>query len=168
MIGGGPIGMEMAQAHRRLGCAVTVIEGARALGREDPETAAVVLDALAGRRDGDARGPAGGAACGHGGAVEVDAGRRAAGHGQASAGGGRAQAGAGGLNLAAAGVDFTPKGVTVDAAVCGRTNRRVYAVGDAAGGLQFTHVAGYHAGVVIRQVGARPAREGRDACISRG
>jgi pyruvate/2-oxoglutarate dehydrogenase complex dihydrolipoamide dehydrogenase (E3) component len=30
------------------------------------------------------------------------------------------------------------------------TNRRVYAVGDAAGGLQFTHVAGYHAGVIIR------------------
>ena len=27
VIGGGPIGMEMAQAHRRLGCAVTVIEG---------------------------------------------------------------------------------------------------------------------------------------------
>ena len=46
VIGGGPIGMEMAQAHRRLGCKVTVIEGAQALGREDPEMAAVVLDAL--------------------------------------------------------------------------------------------------------------------------
>jgi pyruvate/2-oxoglutarate dehydrogenase complex dihydrolipoamide dehydrogenase (E3) component len=32
------------------------------------------------------------------------------------------------------------------------TNRRVYAVGDAAGSLQFTHVAGYHAGVVIRAI----------------
>jgi pyruvate/2-oxoglutarate dehydrogenase complex dihydrolipoamide dehydrogenase (E3) component len=30
------------------------------------------------------------------------------------------------------------------------TNRRVYAVGDVAGGLQFTHVANYHAGIVIR------------------
>jgi pyruvate/2-oxoglutarate dehydrogenase complex dihydrolipoamide dehydrogenase (E3) component len=30
------------------------------------------------------------------------------------------------------------------------TNRRVYAIGDVAGGLQFTHVAGYHAGLVIR------------------
>jgi len=30
------------------------------------------------------------------------------------------------------------------------TNRKVYAIGDAAGGLQFTHVAGYHAGVIIR------------------
>ena len=32
------------------------------------------------------------------------------------------------------------------------SNRQVYAVGDAAGGLQFTHVAGYHAGVVIRSI----------------
>ncbi len=46
ILGGGPIGMEMAQAHRRLGCEVTVIEGAKALGRDDPELAAVVLDAL--------------------------------------------------------------------------------------------------------------------------
>jgi pyruvate/2-oxoglutarate dehydrogenase complex dihydrolipoamide dehydrogenase (E3) component len=46
IIGGGPIGMEMAQAHRRLGCKVTVIEGAKALGKDDPELAAVVLEAL--------------------------------------------------------------------------------------------------------------------------
>ena len=46
IIGGGPIGMEMAQAHRRLGCEVTVIEGAKALGKDDPELAAVVLGAL--------------------------------------------------------------------------------------------------------------------------
>ena len=46
IIGGGPIGMEMAQAHRRLGCAVTVIEAARALARDDPEAAALVLDTL--------------------------------------------------------------------------------------------------------------------------
>ena len=46
IIGGGPIGMEMAQAHRRLGSAVTVIEGAKALGKDDPETAAIVLDQL--------------------------------------------------------------------------------------------------------------------------
>ena len=36
----------MAQAHRRLGCVVTVIEGARALGRDDPEAAALVLARL--------------------------------------------------------------------------------------------------------------------------
>ena len=46
IIGGGPIGMEMAQAHQRLGIKVTVIEGAKALGRDDPEMAAIVLDNL--------------------------------------------------------------------------------------------------------------------------
>ncbi|MFN3606542.1 MAG: FAD-dependent oxidoreductase, partial [Cypionkella sp.] len=46
ILGGGPIGLEMAQAHRRLGARVTVIEGARALGRDDPDAAAVVLAAL--------------------------------------------------------------------------------------------------------------------------
>ena len=45
ILGGGPIGMEMAQAHRRLGCRVTVIEAARALGRDDSDCAAVLLAA---------------------------------------------------------------------------------------------------------------------------
>jgi pyruvate/2-oxoglutarate dehydrogenase complex dihydrolipoamide dehydrogenase (E3) component len=55
-----------------------------------------------------------------------------------------------GMNLEAAGIAFTPRGVTVDGRLRS-SNRRVYAVGDAAGGLQFTHVAGWHAGIVIRQ-----------------
>jgi len=46
VIGGGPIGMEMAQAHRRLGCEVTVLEGAKALGKDDPELAAIALENL--------------------------------------------------------------------------------------------------------------------------
>ncbi len=46
IIGGGPIGMEMAQAHLRLGSKVTVIEGMKALGKDDPELAAIVLDNL--------------------------------------------------------------------------------------------------------------------------
>ena len=46
IIGGGPIGMEMAQAHIRLGSKVTVIEGAKALGKDDPELAEVVLTRL--------------------------------------------------------------------------------------------------------------------------
>ncbi|HAO58690.1 MAG TPA: dihydrolipoamide dehydrogenase, partial [Alphaproteobacteria bacterium] len=47
IIGGGPIGIEMAQAHRRLGCAVTVIEAAHILGRDDPELAGLVTARLA-------------------------------------------------------------------------------------------------------------------------
>ncbi|MFT6651516.1 MAG: pyruvate/2-oxoglutarate dehydrogenase complex dihydrolipoamide dehydrogenase (E3) component, partial [Celeribacter sp.] len=46
VLGGGPIGMEMAQAHRRLGCEVTVIDAQDALGRDDPEAAEVVKQAL--------------------------------------------------------------------------------------------------------------------------
>src|SRR5680860_304393 len=44
VIGGGPIGIEMAQAHLRLGCKVSVVEGFKALGKDDPELAAIVLD----------------------------------------------------------------------------------------------------------------------------
>ena len=44
ILGAGPVGVEMAEAHRRLGCAVTVIEAGTALGREDPEAAALVLE----------------------------------------------------------------------------------------------------------------------------
>ncbi|HXF55778.1 MAG TPA: FAD-dependent oxidoreductase, partial [Hyphomicrobiaceae bacterium] len=47
VIGGGPIGLEMAQAYARLGSRVTVLEAAKALGRDDPELSAVVLKALA-------------------------------------------------------------------------------------------------------------------------
>ena len=43
VIGGGPIGMEMAQAHVRLGSKVTVIEGAKAFGKDDPEMAVIVI-----------------------------------------------------------------------------------------------------------------------------
>src|SRR4051794_4098977 len=46
IIGGGPIGLEMAQAHRRLGARVTVIEAGTPLGRDDPEAARIVLEAL--------------------------------------------------------------------------------------------------------------------------
>ncbi len=41
--------------------------------------------------------------------------------------------------------------MTVGANLRSVSNKRVFAVGDAAGGAQFTHLAGYHAGVVIRQ-----------------
>lgn len=158
VIGGGPIGVEMAQAHRRLGCEVTVIEGARVLGREDPELAALVIDAL--RAEGIAlvEGQPVVRLSGHDGAVEVTLG-----DGTQVTGShilmavGRSVA-LDGMNLAAAGIDHTPKGITVDARLRS-SNRRVFAVGDAAGGLQFTHVAGWHAGIVVRQaVLGLPAR----------
>ncbi len=149
IIGGGPIGMEMAQAHRRLGSNVTVIEGAKALGKDDPEMVAIVLDSL--RAEGieiaedalaqDIRGVAG--------AIEVETrdGRVFKGSHLLVAVGRKANLDR--LNLEAAGIETTKTGIKVDACLK-TTNRRVYAIGDAAGGLQFTHVAGYHAGIVIR------------------
>jgi pyruvate/2-oxoglutarate dehydrogenase complex dihydrolipoamide dehydrogenase (E3) component len=66
-----------------------------------------------------------------------------------------------GLGLEEAGIAHTRAGITVGADL--RTsNKKVYAIGDIAGGLQFTHVAGYHAGIVIRAILFRlPAKENR-------
>jgi pyruvate/2-oxoglutarate dehydrogenase complex dihydrolipoamide dehydrogenase (E3) component len=55
------------------------------------------------------------------------------------------------LNLDAAGIEHDKRGIKVDDSL--RTsNRKVYAIGDVAGGLQFTHVAGYQAGLVVRAI----------------
>jgi pyruvate/2-oxoglutarate dehydrogenase complex dihydrolipoamide dehydrogenase (E3) component len=151
IIGGGPIGLEMAQAHVRLGCKVTVIEGDKALGKDDPELADVVLAAL--REEGvdiqeDAMAEA---ISGTAGAIEVKAkdGRVFKGSHLLVAVGRKANTER--LNLEVAGIRTTRTGIEVDASL--RTsNRKVYAIGDAAGGLQFTHVAGYHAGVIIRSM----------------
>jgi pyruvate/2-oxoglutarate dehydrogenase complex dihydrolipoamide dehydrogenase (E3) component len=47
VIGAGPVGLELAQAHRRLGCEVVVVEAAEPLANEDPDLVPVVLDQLA-------------------------------------------------------------------------------------------------------------------------
>lgn len=150
VIGGGPIGMEMAQAHRRLGCEVTVIEGAKALGRDDPEMAAIVLENL--RHEGIAivEGAAVTAVGGEAGAIKVTVadGRVFEGSHLLMAVGRKVALD--NIGLEAANIAFTRKGVTVGDDLRSTTNRKVYAVGDAAGGLQFTHVAGYHAGIVVR------------------
>lgn len=149
IVGGGPIGMEMAQAHVRLGCRVTVIEGARALGQDDPELAAVVLDRLRAEGVEIAEGTMVERVGGSAGAIEVTAqgGRVFAGSHLLVAVGRKTNTDR--LNLPAAGIETTRTGIRVDAGL--RTsNRRVYAIGDVAGGMQFTHVAGYHAGIVIR------------------
>ncbi len=149
IIGGGPIGMEMAQAHIRLGCKVTVIEGMQALGKDDPEAAAIVLDTL--RAEGveiheqamvaQIRGSDG--------KVEVvtETGQIVSGSHLLLAAGRKANTDR--LNLKAAGIEATRTGIKVDDALR-TTNKKVYAIGDVAGGMQFTHVAGYHAGVIIR------------------
>lgn len=152
VIGGGPIGLEMAQAHRRLGCEVTVLEGARALGKDDPELAAIAIGALRAEGIAIVEGAMVSGISGGGNAVSVttDDGTRYEGTHLLVAVGRTVNID--GLDLHKAGVERTRTGVKVDASLRSPTNRKVYAIGDAAGGLQFTHVAGYHAGVIVRQM----------------
>lgn len=149
IIGGGPIGMEMAQAHQRLGIKVTVIEGAKALARDDPEMAAIVLDNLRNEGLEIAEDALAKQISGQAGAITVETqdGRSFTGSHLLVAVGRKANVDR--LNLAAAGIETTKTGIKVDASLK-TTNRKVYAIGDVAGGAQFTHVAGYHAGVIIR------------------
>jgi len=148
VIGGGPIGVEMAQAHCRLGAQVTVLDVGPVLPRDDPElvetlTGRLTCEGIAIRpgveitgieRDGDT-------------IVVLADGERILGSHLLVAAGRRPSIEA--LDLPAAGIGATPKGITVDARLR-TTNRRAFAIGDVAGGPQFTHVALYHAGIVIR------------------
>lgn len=151
IIGGGPIGMEMAQAHIRMGCKVTVIEGAKALGKDDPELAEVVLNSLKGEGVEIAEDAVAAEIRGQAGAIEVETkdGRLFKGTHLLMAVGRRANTDK--LDLEAGGVEPSRNGIEVDDSLRS-SNRRVYAIGDVAGGLQFTHVAGYHAGVIIRSM----------------
>ena len=153
VIGAGPIGMEMAQAHRRLGARVTVVGRSRPFAKDDPETAAValarlraegvefVLDGAVAAVKRTARGVAatvergGESARIEGSHLLVAVGRRA---------------NMDGLGLAEAGIEAGPRSIPVDSGL--RTaNRKVFAIGDVAGPYQFTHMASYQAGIVIRR-----------------
>ncbi|MBI1777540.1 MAG: FAD-dependent oxidoreductase [Proteobacteria bacterium] len=161
VIGGGPIGVEMAQAHRRLGSRVSLIESMELLGKDDPELVAVVRRRLQAegveireqssvlRVDRAGNGVAVQLKCEtgedriEGSDLLVAAGRRPC---------------LDGLDLERADIAYTEKGITVDSRLR-TTNKRIFAVGDVAGGYQFTHAANYHAGIVIRNALFRlPAR----------
>ncbi|HKZ97840.1 MAG TPA: FAD-dependent oxidoreductase [Hyphomicrobiaceae bacterium] len=161
VIGGGPIGMELAQAHHRLGSRVTVLEALKALPKDDPELTAVLLGSL--RAEGIAirEGSKAERVEGRPGSVRVhvavDGGSDIVEGTHIVVAVGR-KANVGDLNLEAAGVKYTKSGIKVDKGL--RTsNRRVFAIGDVTGGLQFTHIANYHAGIVARRFLFRlPAR----------
>ena len=152
VLGAGPMGLELAQAFRRLGSEVIVLEALAPLAGHDPELVRILLDAL--RREAVEivsackvasvrEGPLGIAV-----SVETaGAAREVEGSHLLLATGRRANVDD--LNLEAAGVEFSARGIRVDARLR-TTNPRVYAVGDVAGGLQFTHIAAHQAGLVIR------------------
>jgi len=152
IVGGGPIGLEMAQAHRRLGSEVTVIEAATPLSKDDEEVRDVVLRRLAeeGVRILDrARLER---ADSYGGGIRVTFTK----DGQSySLDGSHLLLAVGrrpnmdSLNLDAAGVKYERSGIVVNSGLK-TSNKKVYAIGDIAGGPQFTHVANYHASIVVR------------------
>ncbi|MEQ1670170.1 MAG: FAD-dependent oxidoreductase [Hyphomicrobium sp.] len=153
IIGGGPIGLELAQAHHRLGSEVTVLEGAKALAKDDPELSSFVLARLAGEGIAIREGALVQSVKGSNGRVAVTFSQGGAtgtiegSHLLVAAG---RKPNTADLGLEAAGIAFDKKGITVDAGL--RTsNKRVFAIGDVTGGLQFTHVANDHAGIVIRR-----------------
>jgi pyruvate/2-oxoglutarate dehydrogenase complex dihydrolipoamide dehydrogenase (E3) component len=149
VIGGGPIGLEMAQAHLRLGCAVTVLEGAKALGKDDPELAAIALENLRAEGMIIVEGALAEKITGSDGDITVhtEDGTTYQGTHLFMAVGRKPNVDK--LNLEAAGIAYDRPGISVDAALK-TSNKKVYAIGDVSGGLQFTHVAGYQAGIVIR------------------
>jgi len=155
VIGAGPIGTEMAQAFGRLGSDVTVVDVApQILPREDADLAAVVFRQLADEGIRHHLGAAVLACAGRAGDVRVTV-RAADGTSVALAGShllvaaGRS-ANVDSLGLDAAGVRLEGDRLVVDDRLR-TTNRNIYAIGDAAGGSQFTHLAEHHAGVVLRQ-----------------
>jgi pyruvate/2-oxoglutarate dehydrogenase complex dihydrolipoamide dehydrogenase (E3) component len=152
VVGGGPTGVEMAQAYRRLGARVTVI-APRLLSREEPEARSVLESvfaqegiewvrgrASAFRNNGDSAGAAG--------SIIVAAGEREVGGDMLLVATGRAP-NVQGMALEKAGVRYSPKGIRVNSQLQ-TSAEHIYAAGDCTGGPQFTHYAGWQGFQAVR------------------
>ncbi|MGB7018199.1 MAG: FAD-dependent oxidoreductase, partial [Xanthobacteraceae bacterium] len=156
VIGADSIGLELAQAFRRFGADVTVLEPGVALADADRECASVVVDALA--REGVVL------YCG----VEVRQVHRSLARVQVdivasddaerkiqTIDGSHLLVAVGrrpnleDLDLDAAGIRYQPSGIVVDRGLR-TTNKQVYAIGDVTGAPQLSHLAHHQAGLVIR------------------
>lgn len=158
VLGGGPVGVEMAQAWARLGSRVTIVEQAESLLPSfDAEIAAVLKRQLEADGVEVLHGPVHSLQA-SGGAVraELNSGRHIVADRLLVAAGRAAVTG--GLGLDAAGVEFDARGIRVNRRMQ-TTNRRVYAVGDVTGIAPLTHVAEQQAGVVIANVCFRMPRK---------
>lgn len=146
VIGGGPIGCEIAQAYRRLGSRVTVI-AQRLLPREEPEVTGLLdrifaqegIERIAARAesvrsDGDAIIVHTGVGEAIGDLLLVAVGRAPI---------------VDGLGLEAAGVRYSERGIVVNDHLQ-TTARHIYAAGDVIGGPQFSHLAGWQGFQAVR------------------
>ncbi len=165
VIGAGSTGLELAQAHRRLGSRVTVLDAAHAIAEEDPELAVVLLTRLSnegivireGVRITRVSGGQGRIAL----EIESRDGMETIEGSDLLLAAGR-KANVADLGLEAAGIALANKAIKVNAGLRTR-NRRVFAIGDAAGGPRYGHVATDHAGIVLRRTlfRLRPSTSGR-------
>ncbi|MGB2302772.1 MAG: dihydrolipoyl dehydrogenase family protein, partial [Candidatus Puniceispirillaceae bacterium] len=151
IIGGGPIGIEMAQAHRRLGCQVTVLEAFAIMGRDDPDLVGRLMTKMTDegiRLIEQARITS---ITKNGTRINIDIsdGDSIEGTHLLVAAGRKPNIDA--LNLEAANIKYNARGIETDNRLRA-SNKRVFAIGDVAGRHQFTHIAGYHAGIVIRNM----------------
>jgi pyruvate/2-oxoglutarate dehydrogenase complex dihydrolipoamide dehydrogenase (E3) component len=153
IIGGGPAALELAQTYSRLGSRVVVLVAGKALADEDPELAGFVLEQLGEDGIGIHQDTTVDSVEGGLGRVRVNvsvdgekhvvegshllivAGRRPS---------------TSDLGLEVAGIRYDEQGIKVDAGLK-TSNRRVFAIGDAAGGPSYAQVADYHAGIVLRR-----------------
>jgi pyruvate/2-oxoglutarate dehydrogenase complex dihydrolipoamide dehydrogenase (E3) component len=155
VLGGGPVGVEMAQAVRRLGGEVVLVEGAahilsrepRPLGealadalRRDGVEFALGVHATAARREGDNY------------FLELDDGRALSGDRLLVATGRRPRVD--GLGLETVGVEATSRGIPVDARL--RAGERLWAIGDVVGIWPLTHVGKYQGRVVAANILGEP------------
>ncbi|MGK0296972.1 MAG: pyruvate/2-oxoglutarate dehydrogenase complex dihydrolipoamide dehydrogenase (E3) component [Gammaproteobacteria bacterium] len=154
VIGGGPIGIEMAQAHRRLGSRVSIFDMGMILPRDDSGNVDVLRKTLIEENINIYEGISINEVVHSANQIKliieknkelieitgshllIATGRKPV---------------TDGLDLEKAQVNYTKLGIKVDARL--RTNKKnIFAIGDVAGGPQFTHIAGYHAGIVIRNI----------------
>jgi pyruvate/2-oxoglutarate dehydrogenase complex dihydrolipoamide dehydrogenase (E3) component len=152
VIGGGPIGCELAQAYLLMGTPVSLLEAATILPKDDPEAVNVIRDKLISNglnlqeniKIIDIKQNAQGICI-----VTEKAGQTMTFTGSHLLLAAGRLANLATLNLAAANIAHTTRAITVDSRL--RTsNKKVFAIGDVIGSYQFTHAANYHAGIVIR------------------
>jgi pyruvate/2-oxoglutarate dehydrogenase complex dihydrolipoamide dehydrogenase (E3) component len=162
VLGGGPVGVEMAQAVRRLGGEVVLVEGAphvlprepRSLGdalgdalRKDGVELALGVHATNARREGERY------------TLELDDGRKLSGDRLLVATGRRPRVE--GIGLETVGIEANPRGIAVDARL--RAGERVWAIGDVNGIWQLTHVGKYQARIVAANILGEPREANYEA-----
>jgi pyruvate/2-oxoglutarate dehydrogenase complex dihydrolipoamide dehydrogenase (E3) component len=162
VLGAGPVGVEMAQAVRRLGGEVVLVEGAaHVLPREPRPLGEALADALhrdgvelalgvhatAARREGEHF------------VLELDDGRKLSGDRLLVATGRRPRVDE--LGLETVGVEANPRGIPVDARL--RAGERLWAIGDVNGIWQLTHVGKYQARVVAANILGEPREANYEA-----